>query len=266
MPEPFQVFVGWDSREQVASEVAAHSIRKRTHSPVNIQFLKHRELREKGLFRRKWSLDADTGNFRDDNDGKPFSTEFSHTRFLVPSLMNFKGWALFIDADMIFLSDIAKLFALSDDRFAAMCVKHKHDVTHDAVKMDDRPQHSYYRKNWSSFVLWNCSHPANQVLTKEYVNYATGTDLHSFSWLHEALIGSLPITYNYISGVSPKLPPEAGGRPSVVHYTDGGPWFENCRDVPYAQYWLDEYEHFQREREDYVISDVPCMAYDRADV
>lgn len=266
MSEPFNVYIGWDGREQAASEVAAHSIRKRTRSMTDIKFLKHRELREQGHFKRPWSIDSDTGNFRDGIDGKPFTTEFSHTRFLVPALMEYKGWALFMDADMIFLSDVTKLFAQCDDRYAAMCVKHKHDVQHDAIKMDDRPQVSYYRKNWSSFVLWNCAHPANQVLTKEYVNFSSGSQLHSFAWLPDSLIGSLPIGYNYISGISPKLTSEYGGRPSVIHYTEGGPWFDNCRDVPYAQFWIDEYEDMQRNRQDDFISEVPSMAYDRADI
>jgi len=265
MPNQLSIFIGWDSREAAASEVAAHSVRKRTKSPVNIQFLKHRELRQNGLFRRHWLIDSDTGNFRDAVDGKPFSTEFSHTRFLIPELMGYKGWALFFDADMIFLSDVSKLFELCDDRYAVMCVKHKQEVKFDTYKMDGRPQLAYDRKNWSSFVLWNCGHPANKILTKEHVSFARGTDLHAFEWLPETLIGSLPITYNYISGVSPKLPPESGNRPSVIHYTEGGPWFENCQDVPYAQYWLDEYEDFQRSRQDDFITEVPTMAFDKVE-
>lgn len=254
------IYIGWDSREQVASDVAAHSIRRRTKSEINIEYLKHRDLRTKGLFKRHWSIDADTGNFRDSVDGKPFSTEFSHTRFLVPHLMGFKGWALFMDADMIFQSDIKKLFELCDDKYALMCVKHAQEVKYDHMKMDGRPQQGYYRKNWSSFVLWNCAHPENWRLTPEYVSFATGADLHQFVWLPDHLIGSLPVTYNYISGVSPQL---VGTKPDVLHYTEGGPWFPSCTEVPYADTWVEEYEDFQRNMQ--VICDVPSISYDKVE-
>lgn len=244
---PFQIYIGWDSRESIASEVAAHSIKRRTRSPISIKYLKHRELRQQGNFARPWLIDANTGNFSDLIDGKPFSTEFSHTRFLIPHLMDYKGWALFMDADMIFLNDVKDLIALCDDKYAVMCVKHLHQPKDNTVKMDGRLQLQYHRKNWSSFVLWNCSHPANKELTRERVNYIPGRDLHAFNWLHDHEIGGLPSTYNYISGVSPKLPIERGNRPDVIHYTEGGPWFENCKEIPFSRWWMDEYEDWQRE-------------------
>lgn len=256
------IYVGYDTREIAATEVAAHSLRRRTKSHLNLHYLKHRELRKRGIFNRPWLIEAQTGDFIDLMDGKPFTTEFSHTRFLVPQLMNFSGWALFFDADMIFLTDVQKLFNLCDNKYAAMVVKHNHKPAHDKTKMDDRKQFSYFRKNWSSFVLWNCSHPANKILTKEYIS-STRDSLHSFHWLTEDQIGALPLEYNYISGISPKLPPQSGNRPAVIHYTEGGPWFSNCRNVPYADFWIEEYEDFQRSQEDVFVSEVPTMAYDR---
>lgn len=239
--------------------MAAYSIKRRTAKTLSIKYLKHRELRESGHFARPWLIDGPTGNFTDLIDGKPFSTEFSHTRFLVPALMDYKGWALFIDADMIFMSDISKLFSLCDERFAVMCVKHSH-IPVNVEKMDGRQQIKYHRKNWSSFMLWNCAHPANAPLTAERVNFMRGYDLHSMTWLHEGLIGALPYSYNYIAGVSPKLPPERGGMPDVIHYTDGGPWFDECKDVPYAGKWIEEYESWQENGG--TICNVPSMAYE----
>lgn len=195
-------------------------------------------------------------------DGKTFSTEFSHTRFLVPHLQQYKGWALFMDADMVFLSDIKKLFALCDDKYAVMCVKHVYPKLKDSTKMDGRAQRHYFRKNWSSFVLWNCAHPANQKITPDLVNFKQGRDLHAFYWLEDELIGSLPPTYNYISAISPKLPPERGGRPDVMHYTDGGPWFDNCQDVAYAKLWVDEYEDWQRYGEGNKYSEIATTRYE----
>jgi len=217
--------------------------------------LKHRELRKAGLFQRPWLIEGSTGQYRDLLDGRPFSTQFSHTRFLIPELMKYNGTALFMDCDMIFLSDIKKLFNSMDQSKAVMCVKHNHVVQGQIQKMDDRPQLNYFRKNWSSFVMWNCSHPRNKQLTREKVNYMRGAELHAFVWLKEDDIGSIPYTYNFISGVSPQIytdeaklisskVPFDGAKQEkidVIHYTEGGPWFDNCRHVPYADLWDEEY-------------------------
>ena len=245
----------------VASDVAAHSIRRRTKHKVDIEFLNHRELRRAGKFARPWLVDGPTGNWTDLIDGKPFSTEFSHTRFLVPHLMNYQGWALFMDADMIFLSDVKKLFEMVDDKYALMCVKHNHIVKNESVKMDGRAQLMYRRKNWSSFVLWNCGHPMNRQITVEKVNFMKGSDLHAFSWLPDEVIGSLPYSYNYISGSSPHLAPDDI---DMLHYTDGGPWFVDYTQVPLGELWLEEYEHLQNNSEIY-ISGVPSTAFEMGD-
>lgn len=234
----FHIYIGWDSREPVAYDVCKYSILSRTHQKVEVVPLKHRDLRQDGLFRRPWLTEATTGNWRDLIDDKPFSTEFSHTRFLVPHLMEYKGWALFMDSDMIFTSDIKKLIQLCDDRYAVMCVKHEHKPKV-GMKMDGREQHAYFRKNWSSFILFNCEHEANRHLTIEHVNYSNGGDMHKFSWLDDSQIGALPKTYNWIEGYSPlEFPPD------VIHYTEGGPWFENCKDVMFAEKWDAEHQKF----------------------
>lgn len=236
---PYEVYIGYDGREAVASDVAASSIARHTKSYVKFKYLKHRELRQRGLFRRPWLIEATTGEYRDLLDDRPFSTEFSHTRFLVPELQHHQGWALFMDADMIFTDDIKHLFDLADDKFAVMCVQHQHVPRDNSLKMDGRLQNVYHRKNWSSFVLWNCSHPANRKITKDKVSFAKGADLHSFAWLQDHEIGHLHSRYNYISGISPKLPQVDGKQtyPHVIHYTEGGPWFPECKEVPYADLW-----------------------------
>lgn len=259
--QSLSIYIGHDSREAIASDVCAWSIKKRTESPLNITHLKHRDLRKAGSFARPWLIESSTGDWIDLIDNKKFSTEFSHTRFLVPFLMKYKGWALFLDSDMVFLSDVQNLFDLCDDKYAVMCVKHQHKVKAGEIKMDGRAQLSYYRKNWSSFTLFNCGHPANRDLTPQQVSYIKGADLHSFSWLKDSEIGSLPTTYNYICGVSPKLLPERGGRPDVIHYTEGGPWFKECPEVPYGGLWVEEYESFQKSGH-CEITDVPTLRYD----
>lgn len=252
-----KVFIGYDSREPEAAEVCAYSIKSRAKSKTNIHMLKHRELREKGLFWRPWLTESSTGNWRDLIDNKPFSTEFSHTRFLVPHLTGYKGWALFMDSDMIFQTDPQKLFDLVDDKYAVMVVKHEHKPKN-GVKMDGREQHAYFRKNWSSFILFNCQHPANAVLTPDYVNSRPGGDLHKFLWLNDYEIGALPKTYNWIEGYSP-----AEFTPDVIHYTEGGPWFPQCQDVMFADRWIDEYQSMQRNTDGQYFF-TPTTKYDFA--
>lgn len=233
-----KVFIGWDSREKAAYEVLKHSIEKQTFSKPKLIPLYHKELRRQGFFKRPWLTGAMDGNHIDLIDQRPFSTEFSHTRFLVPALMKYQGWALFMDCDMLFKCDIKEIFEHCDDRYAVMCVKHNQKIDKQE-KMDGSPQQSYYRKNWSSFMLFNCGHRLNKELTPEVVNTATGGWLHGFEWLPDEAIGPLPDYYNWIEGSSPNIE-----RPRVIHYTMGGPWFSSYQDVMYADEWWRMYESF----------------------
>lgn len=259
MPNDIQptlnVWIGFDSRESELSDICAHSIKRRTQAHVKIHYLKHRELRRNKWFKRPWHVRSDDGEWIDLIDNKPFSTEFSHTRFLIPALQDYQGWALFCDADMLFLSDIKKLWEhTANNHYALMCVKHDHHPPANVQKMDGRLQQQYFRKNWSSFVLWNCAHPAHKRLTTEYVNTATGADLHAFKWVADHEIGDLPRSYNWISGLSPKLEKSANGRlitPACVHYTEGGPWFPAYKNVPLGELWEDERTDWQINSEPY---------------
>lgn len=239
-----KIFVGYDTREKVAYDVLKHSIEKNTRSKINIIPLYHKELRKQGYFKRPWLTNAIDGNSSDLIDGKPFSTEFSHTRFLIPQLCGFKGWALFMDCDMVFKCDVKEIFELADERYAAMVVKHRQKVD-TSVKMDGSVQTNYYRKNWSSFVLWNCGHEANRCLTTDTVNVASGGWLHAFSWLDDSKIGELPKDLNWIEGSSP-----GNVNPKVVHYTMGGPWFSEYKDVLHNEAWWDYYRSYHHELPD----------------
>lgn len=248
-----KVFIGWDSREDIAYKVAKYSIQKNTRSLVDIHPLKHKKLRKDGVFHRPWGIDPFTGNPYDMMDLKPFSTEFSHTRFLVPFLCGYKGWALFMDCDMVFTGDIKDLFAKCDDKYAIMCVRHNHRPS-ETEKMDGVAQTRYARKNWSSFMLINCAHPANRILTPEAVNTKPGGWLHGFEWLVDGMIGHLGFEYNWIENCSPAMDIK---QLKVIHYTLGGPWFEECQDVMHADVWTQYYEMYQRDYTDY--ANVPSL-------
>jgi lipopolysaccharide biosynthesis glycosyltransferase len=235
--DPFPYWIGYDSREKDAFDVCSFSCQRKSSVPLYIRALKHNELRHSGLFYREWRVDGQTGRMFDTLDGKPFSTEFAFTRFLVPALQRYKGWALFTDCDILWLGDVAELIGLADDKFAVMVVKHNY-APRSQVKMDGQAQQNYPRKNWSSVILWNCGHEANKKLSAQYVNTAPGWALHGFSWLQDNEIGALPESWNFLVGHSNR-----SVSPKVMHFTEGGPWFDHMKDVPFAGWWTSEFDH-----------------------
>ena len=218
----FNIYIGYDTREDIAYQVSKFSALQQSKN-VSVLPLKLDDLKEKGLYWR--------------GEDKLGSTEFTFSRFLVPELNNYKGWALFCDCDIIFLDDINNLFNLRDDKYAVMCVQHDY-TPKEGTKMDGKQQTLYPRKNWSSLVLWNCGHPSNQKISKELINdpETTGKYLHRFSWLEDREIGPIPHHWNWLAGWY-KEPND--GNPKAIHYTEGGPWFENYRDCEYHQKWKD---------------------------
>ena len=207
-----KIFVGYDRREDIAYQVCEYSILK--HQPqAEVIPLKAKDITQ--YTRPKDSLS---------------STEFTFTRFLVPYLMDYQGWAIFCDCDFLWLADIKELFGQADDQYAVMVVKHNHVPTVD-IKMDGRIQTTYPRKNWSSCILWNCGHPANQKLTTDVINTATGQYLHQFRWVDDNEVGTLTSEWNWLVGYT------RDGSPKAIHYTEGGPWFKNYRNCEYSQVW-----------------------------
>jgi len=212
-----RVFIGFDPRETVAYSVLTHSIQARTSQPVTTAPLALSQLA--GILTRA----------RDPLQ----STDFSFSRFLTPYLSEFAGWSIFMDCDMLVLDDIAKLHDMRDDRYAVMVVKHQH-TPREQIKFLDQPQSKYAKKNWSSVILFN--NARCRSLTPEYVNTASGLELHQFKWLaDESLIGELPHRWNHLVGYDPPMPGM-----SLVHYTLGGPYFDEYRQCEYAAEWFRE--------------------------
>ena len=215
-----KVFVGYDPREDIAYQVCKHSIARR-NKEVLVRPLVQKELREAGWYTRP--VDPLS------------STEFTFTRFLIPELCDYKGWALFMDCDMILLTDIQELFDKADEKYAVMCVHHDY-TPREGLKMDGQKQSIYPRKNWSSVMLFNCGHPSNKQINSSVVNDTniTGKYLHRFSWLKDSEIGELSHEWNWLTDWY-KEPED--GKPKLLHYTEGGPWFENYRDCDYHKEW-----------------------------
>jgi len=224
------VLIGFDPREAVAFDVCRHSLLRHSSVPLYVRALRQEGLRLAGLYRRQWEWRD--GQRVDLIDDRPFSTEFSFTRFLVPALCQYEGWALFCDCDFLFLADVAELLPLMDDSKAVLVAKQTHLPT-ETVKMDGVSQSQYRRKNWSSFMLINCGHPSNRRLTVRAVNEEFGAWLHGFHWLENHEIGEVPPAWNWIESVTE-------GEPRAVHYSSGGPWFAGHQSVAFAAEWLRE--------------------------
>ncbi|MEN0040995.1 MAG: glycosyltransferase [Pseudomonadota bacterium] len=223
----FKVYIGWDSREDIAYQVARKTLLEHASVPVEVEPIKLDDLVSAGLYTR---------------DIDPLaSTEFTYSRFFVPHLAGYEGWALFCDCDFMFFSDIAKLQEYNDPSKALYCVQHDY-TPKEAVKMDGQAQTVYPRKNWSSFMLFNCAHPSTKQLTPDVVNSQTGAYLHRMQWAQDDEIGALPTNWNWLEGWNGE--PESG-KPHAVHYTSGGPWFDNYQDVSYADIWHDKAAEFK---------------------
>lgn len=223
------VYIGFDTREPIAYDVAKYSILKHASGPVNIHPLKLAELNEQRLITRE--LVRQDGKFFDVISQAPASTEFAISRFL-SVLLQRSGWAIFMDCDMVFTDDIYDIFKELDPKYAIQCVQHNH-VPKETVKMDDQPQTVYNRKNWSSFFAINADHPANRRLTFDMINSLPGRDLHAFCWLKDEEIGALTPGWNWLVNVQ-----EKPAQLHNAHLTLGGPWFPNWAPQPHDDLWL----------------------------
>ena len=219
------IFIGYDNKERVAYNVLSHSIIQNSTKPVAITPIALNHLKD-DFVRERNALS---------------STEFSFSRFMIPHLMNYQGWALFMDCDMLMFEDVSKLWRMRDDSKAIQVCKHNYTPKEDK-KFLGQVQTKYEKKNWSSFMLMNCRKCT--TLTPDYVNKASGLELHQFKWLEgDHLIGDLPLEWNWLVG-------EYEHKDDVknVHYTKGGPWFEEYARCDYSQDWFKNLEECNDRR------------------
>lgn len=210
------VAIGFDPRETIAYHVLEQSIINRTSIPVAI-------------------IPLATSMLRDFDGQRDGTNDFIYSRFLVPELMNYSSWAIYMDSDMLLRCDLAELWKLRDESKAAMVVKHDYNTKH-SRKLIGTPMEcangDYPRKNWSSLILWNCGHPQNRILTRAFVQESPGSLLHRFQWLTDDLIGEIPREWNHLVGEYAHKP-EA----NLAHFTHGAPCFSHYRKCDYATEW-----------------------------
>lgn len=192
MAEILRIFIGYDSRQPISLNVLANSIYRQSSEPVAITplVIETLPIRRTGL------------------------TPFTYSRFLVPYLCNYEGWALFLDADMLLMDNIAKLFALKNDKFAVMA-----SLNNLAFER-------------ASLMLYNCA--KCKVLTPEFIESAP--KLHDLSWAPPDEVGDLPREWNHLVGYDSKC-----DKPKLIHYTQGVPAFPQTNDCEHADKWFAEH-------------------------
>jgi len=211
--KPIPIFIGYDPREAIAYHTCANSIIRHASKPVSIIPL---------------ALNLFDDYSETHTDG---SNHFIYSRFLVPHLMDYIGWAIFMDGDMIVRDDIVKLWDLREVDKDVMVVKHDYETKMQTKYLGSKNE-NYPRKNWSSVILWNCNSHPNRKVTPKFVQNATGAELHRFTWIKDERIGELPAEWNW-------LPDEYGENPDakLLHYTLGTPSFHEFADTPMGSEW-----------------------------
>lgn len=225
------IHIGYDEVEPIAWHTLSHSIIKHATIPVSINPV---------------AIEHFHSFFQRERDIKQ-SNSFSFSRFCVPYLNNFNGYALFMDCDMLLRCDIKELLSVVDEQpnKAVYVVKHDYEPS-ETIKYLNTIQYAYPRKNWSSFVLWNCGHPANKAVDKKFFNSASGLELHRFTWLNDDEIGELPVEWNWLVGDYIDPPNNVKN----VHWTNGGPYFNEYRDCDFSEEWrqMNEATNYCKQR------------------
>lgn len=209
-----RVFFGHDDRVEAGTTAFLRSVIAHSTGPLALTPITQRNMR----------------------DVKEGSNIFTFRRFLVPWMLGYRGWAVFVDgADMLCRADIGEIFDHVYHNDAVRVVKHdyttKHARKYRGTSMEcDNPD--YERKQWAAVMLMNCGHFAWRRVTPEFVRCANTLDLLQLRFLPDALIGELPKVWNWLAD-------ESGANPDakLLHFTAGIPAFPAHADAPMADEW-----------------------------
>ena len=219
MSKLLNIFVGFDQKEAVAYHTFVQSIIEKSSIPLSITPLAENNLDHYS---------------EQHTDG---TNKFTYSRFLVPYLMDFKGWAIFADGDMVCLSDLRDLKQFFDPNIAVSVVQHNYKTKY-KTKYFGQKNEDYPRKNWSSMIVWNCEHPKNKILTPDFISQKEGSFLHRFNWLKDVEIGELPKSWNWLA-----MEYEEKKDLDLIHYTLGTPCFKEYSNKSLAEFWKKSYKN-----------------------
>ena len=183
------VAVGFDQRQSVAFQVCAQSVWEKASLPVNIARLNLDvlPLTKRGL------------------------TQFTYSRFLTPYLFDYKGWALFLDSDILARGDIAELPKGDADLYFVL---------------DERR-----RFEWPSVMWMNCE--KLKCLTPDLI---TREKMFDQKWIidNQIRVEYLGKSWNHLVGYDAMNP-----NAKIVHFTQGIPIWPQTEKCDFAQEWWD---------------------------
>jgi len=220
--EKITLVVGFDHKEAITYHNFCQSVIEKSTSPI--QFIP---------LAKNCLVDYEETHVDGSND-------FIYSRFLTPFICDYSGWAIFADGDMICQTDITELWEKRDINKAVQVVKHSYK-TKSNIKYLGNKNEDYPRKNWSSLIIWNCSHPSNKILTPELISKSSGSFLHRFSWLDDSLIGELPIEWNWLAVEYPY-----NSFAKIIHYTLGSPCFLEYKNTSMSEIWHSTYNRMNK--------------------
>ena len=244
-------FIGYDAREHLAAEVAAFSLQRRLGQNSRVYYLEHMELRRLGFFKREWVV-TKNGQWFDQKDGKPFSTHFSHSRFLVPMLARQleATSCMFVDCDWLFLEDPSGFMAHQANIQEVGVVKAPHrqsSVKDGSIKMDGMVQQNYNRKLWSAMFTMNPNSAVAKRFDVKTVNSYSGRDLHGFLGAGEGEFWDIDPDWHYIPSLDP-IPSVQDWKPKGIHYSEFSPWL----NPEYSEKYQYEFQAWIEERNEYL--------------
>jgi lipopolysaccharide biosynthesis glycosyltransferase len=213
-----RLVVGFDQREAIAYHVFVQSVIQKSSSPISFYPLSKNAL----SFYNEIHTDR--------------SNAFTYSRFLTPYLMNFEGWAIYLDGDMVCQEDISLLWKMKDSSKAVQVIKHEYK-TKANKKYLNNINIDYPKKNWSSVIIWNCAHPKNKVLNPEFISCSDGKFLHRFMWLDDEDIGELTLEWNWLAI---EYPPNPNAK--LIHFTLGTPCFSDYSQSEMSDEWHSAFE------------------------
>jgi hypothetical protein len=191
MADVIRVFAGYDSRQPLAFNCLQHSIHRHTKRRVVVEplMLERLPMMRRGL------------------------TEFTYSRFLVPWLCDYEGYAIFMDSDVVVTGDVGELLGVTQ-------------AGPDVYVMKDQP-----RFEWPSVMVFE--NYGCKVLTPEFVDDNENPLLD----LHWGTVGTLPPEWNHCVGYA-KPTRDA----KLYHYTQGIPCWPETRGLPEDDVWFEEFK------------------------